>query len=427
LEYAGSKPGMGQNRPGTKLGGIWKQVLKWKSWADILVGRFSRGQRSERLQWRRLMTHVLCLASSQLHLTSRPDPSPVPQGLLKLVHSSFFSLFVSQFESAIDQVDDRFGSTIVEIADMLNDPVYPQGRGFCLICGVSLSHLQRAQGDRVCGERCRWKYATLPPHQICVACGRPLSPREFGDRVCTSLECRQQVKEQKQELERHRLERLQERARELRDREGRLLRLEEPETYKPTVLPSSRARIADLPEDRRHAFHDFLARLIGDAVRPTTLPVPSEAGPTPASVSPVAPSPEVQAVLNGACALCQGFCCGNGGNRAYLTVKTIRRYMAQHPDQGPHDVLSTYLGRIRKDAVPGSCIFHQPGGCGLPREMRSDTCNRFFCQGLMEFQQGLTGQDHARVFLVATEGEAILAAAFYDADGLRLVPLHPGD
>jgi len=310
---------------------------------------------------------------------------------------------------------------------MLSDPVHPQGKGACLICNVSLSHLQRVQGDRFCGERCRWKYASLPPHEVCVACGRPLSPREFGDRVCSSLECRQHLEKEKQEQERRRLEQLQERARELRDRVGRGLHPEEPETYKPTVLPSFRAKIAEPPEGRRNAFCDFLTRLIGDAGRPTILPSPSEAGPMRESASPVAPSPEVQAVLNGACALCQGFCCSNGGNRAHLTVETIRRYMAQHPDQGPYDVLAAYLDHIRNESFGGSCIFHQPGGCGLPREMRSDTCNRFFCKGLTEIQHGLTGRDPARGFFVSTEGEAILAAAFCDADGPRLVPLDPGD
>jgi hypothetical protein len=99
--------------------------------------------------------------------------------------------------------------------------------------------------------------------------------------------------------------------------------------------------------------------------------------------------------------------------------------MAKHPDQGPEEVLAAYMGHVRNETVSGSCIFHQPGGCGLPREMRSDTCNRYFCKGLTDFQQGLSGRDPARGFFVATEGEAILAAAFCDADGTRLVSIAP--
>ena len=130
-------------------------------------------------------------------------------------------------------------------------------------------------------------------------------------------------------------------------------------------------------------------------------------------------------MLNRACGLCRGFCCGNGADHAYLTVATIRLYMEKHLDEGPDEVRAAYLGCIRNDTVQGSCIFHQAGGCGLPREMRSETCNRYYCEGLTEFQKSLSGRDTARGFFVATEGEAILAAAFCDADGSRLVSLSP--
>jgi hypothetical protein len=104
-------------------------------------------------------------------------------------------------------------------------------------------------------------------------------------------------------------------------------------------------------------------------------------------------------------------------------METLRRYLAKHPDQGPGEVHAAYMGHVRSDTVEDSCIFHQPGGCGLPREMRSDTCNRFFCEGLTEFQTGLTGRGPARGFFLATEGEAIVAAAFCDAEGTRPVAI----
>jgi hypothetical protein len=204
-----------------------------------------------------------------------------------------------------------------------------------------------------------------------------------------------------------------------------VLGLQEPETYTPTVIPSLRARIGELPQRRRGAFRETLKRLIGKASAPPAASSTGAARP-PKAVDPVlAPAPEVQAVLNRACALCQGFCCGNGGNHAYLTVETIARYMAQHPDQRPDDVVAAYLGQVADETVEGSCIFHQRGGCGLPREMRSDTCNRFFCASLKAFQQGLTGRDPARGFFAATEGGTILAAVFCDANESRPVPLSP--
>ncbi|MCA1685514.1 MAG: hypothetical protein LC745_05920, partial [Planctomycetia bacterium] len=235
-----------------------------------------------------------------------------------------------------------------------------RGVGTCLFCGSPLSHLRRVENERFCGERCRWRYATLPPHQICAGCGTPLSPREFGARACASPGCLRRVEELKRGLERRRLESLREKAGELRDREAAVLGVPEPETYTPTVLPSSRARVTNLPERRRRAFRSAVNRLISAASERLTAPPPGGAGRPSAPASSVAPAPEVQPVLGGACALCQGFCCGNGGNHAYLTVETIRRYMARHPDLRPRDVLAAYLGRVGNKTYEGSCLFHQP-------------------------------------------------------------------
>jgi hypothetical protein len=295
----------------------------------------------------------------------------------------------------------------------------------CLICDTPLSYLQQVQKERFCGVQCRWKYATLSPHEVCLACGRPLSPREFGGRVCASLECRYQVEEQKRERERLRRDALKEKAADLRDREARVLGLHEPETYIPTVLPSVRAKITNLPERRRRRFRDVVNGLISRASAHLIAPSPRGAEP-PVTVAPsVTSAPEVQAVLDEACALCRGFCCGNGGKHAYLTVETIRRYMVQHPDQRPREVLAAYLGHVGNKTFDGSCVFHEPGGCSLPREMRSDTCNRHFCVGLTEFQQGLTRGYPARAFFVATDGDEIQSAAFCDASGSQVVSLSP--
>ena len=84
----------------------------------------------------------------------------------------------------------------------------------CLICSGPLSHLQRAGKDRFCGERCRASYASLPSHEVCVACGRRLIPPQFGERLCASQECRRQVEEERRQRERRRLDVLDKRAEE---------------------------------------------------------------------------------------------------------------------------------------------------------------------------------------------------------------------
>ncbi len=87
-------------------------------------------------------------------------------------------------------------------------------------------------------------------------------------------------------------------------------------------------------------------------------------------VRPDARELEVKALMSKACGVCQGYCCGFGGNHAYLTVETIKRYMAEHPNQRPRDVLAAYLSHVGNKTFDRSCVYHRPGGCSLPRAMR---------------------------------------------------------
>lgn len=295
----------------------------------------------------------------------------------------------------------------------------------CLICKAPLPYLKRVQKERFCGGPCHGKYATLPAHQLCVSCGRPLLPHEFGGRACDSHECRKVAELQRLEQERLQREALKGRVREIRDRESALAGIEEPETYWPAVIPANRSRVTNLPDRRRRAFRDHVNRLIGEAGAGLAAPSASEAG-SPAPPAPsVSPTPEVQAVLNRACALCRGFCCGKGNNHAYLTAETIRRYMGQHPDRRPRDVLASYMGRVGNKTYENSCVFHGADGCRLPREMRSDVCNRYFCPDLKEFQQDLAGRDPARGFFAAMIKDEIQVAAFCDGDRTSAVPPTP--
>jgi hypothetical protein len=86
-------------------------------------------------------------------------------------------------------------------------------------------------------------------------------------------------------------------------------------------------------------------------------------------------------------------------------------------------VLAAYLARAGHKTYKGSCIFHRPGGCALPREMRSDTCNQHFCGGMKEFQHNLPDSGPVRGFFASTVDGAIQSAAFIDESEVRVVPV----
>jgi hypothetical protein len=75
-----------------------------------------------------------------------------------------------------------------------------------------------------------------------------------------------------------------------------------------------------------------------------------------------------------------------GGEKAYLSSTTIRRLMRLRPELPLDRVAAEYLDRLGDETVAGSCINHTSAGCGLPREMRADTCNTYFCTPMRGWQ-----------------------------------------
>ena len=262
------------------------------------------------------------------------------------------------------------------------------------------------------------RYASLAPHQVCRFCRRPLSWRELGTKSCLSLDCLHEVGKAHREVERREHAALVEQVRNLRDRAAVMLDITSPESYPLAVIPSFPVEIAILSEERRTAFRTLVLRLIDNV-----LAAPGSGDSAHAHFSeksnreplPVA----LQAVLNQACAMCRGACCRNGGNHAYLTEETIARIVERQAGQGREQILEAYLGFVGERTTDGSCIYHGSAGCTLPRDLRSDTCNQFYCTGLRDYQRELNRDGPARAFLASASGQELQAAAFFDENGTR--------
>jgi hypothetical protein len=298
---------------------------------------------------------------------------------------------------------------------MTKTAVPPKETQACLICQAPLSFAP-AREDGLCGRgECAWRYALLRrQHGICGVCGRPLSAPELPNQVCAAPACRRAAAVERGRIVHERnqaryaalIQQEVEQATRLRDRVMTTFGFREPGAFRLTVIPAATARLVNLPERRRRALRDHVNALLSQAAE---LPAP------PPPVEPPAPPPteresRLQAVLGQACACCKGFCCQGGGNRAYLTVETIRRYQATHPDQRPRDILAAYLEPAGHRTVEGSCVYHRADGCALPRALRADLCNRHFCKALVEFQRDWPATGPTRGFFVAADYGALHAA-----------------
>ena len=147
------------------------------------------------------------------------------------------------------------------------------------------------------------------------------------------------------------------------------------------VLPSGPRRTRPVSAQRRAAYEAHLRSLVAQAF----------AAPSPSTMPPAPPPTPVPAsrLPERLCTACGGGCCTAGGTHAYLVQATIQRLRQQEPGLAPEQIVQAYLSRVPAQAGAGSCINHSRQGCTLPREWRSDTCNRWSCDAFKALQQGL--------------------------------------
>ena len=162
------------------------------------------------------------------------------------------------------------------------------------------------------------------------------------------------------------------------------------------MVPAYNGQIEPLPTARRRAFGAHLRKIIAEAF----------AEPAPrvrATSSNTVPLAATQA----ACATCRGQCCSHGGEHAYLDEDTIRRLVRERPGLGARGIAALYRGRLAKESFAGSCVFHGEQGCRLPRELRSDLCNEFYCNALKVFVRDHGAAVPSRLRIVAKSAEGV--------------------
>ena len=143
--------------------------------------------------------------------------------------------------------------------------------------------------------------------------------------------------------------------------------------------------------------------------------------------------PELRILSDHVCGICRGGCCVQGDDSAYITPRTVRRFMDANPTLSPADVLAAYLDRLAPETVTNSCINQGPTGCVLPRQQRSDTCNGYYCDELKEWHAAPTAQRCQELLVVKRartdwrgypdDPNHVVQVAHVDGSGLVDVPL----
>jgi Fe-S-cluster containining protein len=108
-----------------------------------------------------------------------------------------------------------------------------------------------------------------------------------------------------------------------------------------------------------------------------------------------------------ACGACRGLCCSRGGDHAFITQATILRYGLQHPGSERQDIIDDYVSFLGDEISEGGCVFQGSKGCTLPRVMRSNVCNTYFCSGLKSMYKTEKNPSIEAIAIAACRGSEI--------------------
>ena len=235
----------------------------------------------------------------------------------------------------------------------------------------------------------------LPSSPRCDFCERELTRHEaVRGSVCVDPECRRQS-EVRREAARIRA------VAELRLSRARVFAARRlgaaPGSFAVAVVPANDRSVEPLPEVRRRRFRGSLARTIraafvSDALPPE--PTPDE-GPG---------DPSEGRVLEKACAACRGHCCTLGGDTAWITPETILRVLRDRRESRRGELLRRYAGHLPARSYPDSCVYHGETGCTLPRDLRAETCNDYYCPDAHALREARRRLGLRPLVLVATDG-----------------------
>lgn len=123
--------------------------------------------------------------------------------------------------------------------------------------------------------------------------------------------------------------------------------------------------------------------------------------------------------IHNACATCEGRCCGQGRNHAFLGNRFIAFRLLSEPESDPEAMIDDYLSRIPDQHIEDSCLYHTSSGCALPRRLRSSTCNEFLCSALTECMNVITDSPSGPSAVAAHDGYRVRRVAVMNDQGER--------
>lgn len=220
-----------------------------------------------------------------------------------------------------------------------------------------------------------------------------------------------------------------------RDEERSLGSTGGPRSLPVILLPANTRNTEPLPAERRDAFLEGLRvrldAIFTDAVRDDNAAMSEVARAAMDDAVPPASQTATEdiglrgAILGAACGTCRGECCTAGGTHAFLRADSlvrVRAFLARDAGEiAASAIVAEYTRFLPERHYRGSCVYHTPSGCALPRTLRSNLCNRYLCGGLTQLSRALDATGGESAYVAAADSVHLRRVALLGPEGARAV------
>ncbi len=90
------------------------------------------------------------------------------------------------------------------------------------------------------------------------------------------------------------------------------------------------------------------------------------------------------------------------------------RYLSRYPDREDDAIIADYLDYVPSRTMSAGCVYQRSDGCALPRDMRADICNSFYCDGLNDIRFLYGDGRPVRAFFVHHDGTTLHGGQFVE-------------
>ena len=252
--------------------------------------------------------------------------------------------------------------------------------------------------------------------RACRFCGAELTPEQAGTGICRKPECHDRMIEEagKEILARKRAKHdaVSEEVFATAAEDIAAARQRLGADALVWMIPAQHAPLAALTPERLANFREHLEVCATMAFREPE---------TDADLSArVQHEPKEAPLADAACATCQGRCCKDrGGDTALLLPGDFARYRQRNPGVTKDQAIAAYLAYLPPLATQDGCVYQAETGCALPREMRQDICNSYYCDALRWLRRASTELGTSEAVLVAAHKGTPERVAVVAADGTR--------